>query len=477
VIVRRAVDAVDERLDATSFIRHNLRKVFPDHWSFMLGELALYSFVLLLLTGTFLSLFFVASPTTTTYRGPYPPLQGQEVSLAYESVLRLSLEVRAGLVMRQTHHWAALVFVASVTAHLVRVFFTGAFRKPRELSWIIGVTLLVAGIGAGFTGYSLPDDLLSGTGLRIIYSAVLSIPFVGTWLAYLFFGGEFPAPEMLSRLFVAHILLIPALITALLAVHLALVWHQTHTQFRPEGTAEDTVTGTPVWPKFALKSVGLAFMTFAVLAGLGGLVQINPIWLYGPFVPYSAPSPAQPDFYAGWLEGILRLWPNWEFHVFGHTIGTLFLPAVVVPGIIFTALALWPFIEARATRDTAIHHDAQRPREQPVRSGVGAAGIAFFVVLMLAGSNDVLAKYLQVEVDTLNGVLKVLVFTVPVVIGAMTWWVCRDLRDRDVAPIARPARTEFRRNVAGGFDEEEEHDASARAEPAVAAHGDREEPS
>jgi len=453
MIVRRLVDGVDERLDGTSFIRHNLRKVFPDHWSFMLGELALYSFALLLLTGTFLSLFFVASPATTVYQGPYEPLQGRDVSLAYESVLRVSFEVRAGLVMRQTHHWAALVFVASMTAHLVRVFFTGAFRKPRELSWLIGVSLLVAGIGAGFTGYSLPDDLLSGTGLRIIYSAVLSIPVIGTWLAYLFFGGEFPSPELIPRLFVMHILLIPAAITGLLSAHLALVWHQTHTQFRPKGTPEATVTGTPVWPKFALKSIGLAFMTFAVLAGLGGLAQINPVWLYGPFVPYSAPSPAQPDFYAGWLEGILRLWPNWEFQLFGHTIGELFLPAVVVPGIIFTALALWPFIEARARRDTAVHHDAQRPREAPVRSGIGAAGIAFFVLLMLAGSNDVLAKYLQVEVDTLNAVLKVLLFVVPAITGLITWWICRDLARRGAAPIARPTRVEFVRNAAGGFDE------------------------
>ncbi len=454
MIVRRLVDGIDERLDATSFIKHNLRKVFPDHWSFMLGELALYSFAMLLLTGIFLSLFFVASPAETIYRGPYPPMQGREVSLAYESVLRLSFEVRAGLVMRQTHHWAALVFMASVVAHLVRVFFTGAFRKPRELSWILGVTLLVAGIGAGFTGYSLPDDLLSGTGLRIIYSAVLSIPVAGTWLAYLLFGGEFPAPELLSRLFVMHILLIPALITGLLSAHLALVWHQTHTQFRPEGTAEGTVTGTPVWPKFALKSVGLAFMTFAVLAGLGGLVQVNPVWLYGPFVPYSASSPAQPDFYAGWLEGVLRLWPNWEFHLFGHTVGELFLPAVVIPGIIFTVLALWPFIEARATRDTAVHHDAQRPRDEPARSGIGAAGIAFFVLLMLAGSNDVLAQYLQVEVDTLNGVLKVLLFVVPAITGAITWWICRDLSARGSAPIRHPARSDLRRNAAGGFEEE-----------------------
>ncbi|MGZ5349971.1 MAG: cytochrome bc1 complex cytochrome b subunit [Actinomycetota bacterium] len=449
--MRRAVDGIDERLDATSFVKRNLRKVFPDHWSFMLGELALYSFVLLILTGIFLSFFYVASSSETVYLGPYAPMHGQTVSQAYGSVLRLSFEVRAGLVMRQTHHWAALIFMASVVAHVVRVFFTGAFRKPREISWLIGIGLLIGGIAAGFSGYSLPDDLLSGTGLRIIYSAVLSIPVVGTWLAFLLFGGEFPSPELLPRLFVMHILLIPLLLLSLLGAHLALVWHQTHTQFRGPGTSEDTVTGIPVWPRFALKGIGVAFMTFAVIAMLGGLAQINPVWLYGPFVPYTAPAPAQPDFYVGWLEGLLRLWPNWEFTLFGRTIGELFLPAVVVPGIIFTALALWPFAEARVRRDTAIHHYAQRPREAPVRSGVGAAGITMFIVLTLAGSNDVLAKYLQIEVDTLNSILLVLVFVLPVVVGLLTFWICRDLARRDARPID-PPRVALRREADGGFE-------------------------
>jgi quinol---cytochrome-c reductase cytochrome b subunit len=462
VIIRRAVDGLDERLDATSFLKRNLRKVFPDHWSFMLGEVALYSFTLLLLTGIFLSFFYVASPESTTYLGPYAPLHGATVSQAYASVLRITFDVRAGLVMRQTHHWAALVFMAALVAHVVRVFFTGAFRKPRELSWLVGVGLLISGIGAGFTGYSLPDDLLSGTGLRIIYSAVLSIPLVGTWLAFLFFGGEFPSPELLPRIFVMHILLIPLLIMALLGSHLAMVWHQTHTQFRGPGRTEDTVTGTPVWPRFAMKGVGLAFATFAVLTLLGGLFQINPVWFYGPFVPYTAPSPAQPDFYVGWLEGLLRLWPNWEFHLFGHTIGELFLPAVVVPGIIFTLLAIWPFLEARRRHDTALHHWAQRPREEPMRSGIGAGGITFFIVLMLAGSNDVLAKFLQIEVDTLNTVLKVCVFVLPVVVGAIVFVVCRDLKRRDPHPVGAPTRVTFRRTASGGFEEEhDEQDAPA----------------
>jgi ubiquinol-cytochrome c reductase cytochrome b subunit len=456
VILRRAVEGLDERLDGTSFLKRSLRKAFPGHWSFLLGEVTLYAFVLLILTGIFLTFFYVASSAPTTYRGPYPPLRGQTVSQAYASVLRISFEVRSGLVMRQMHHWAALVFMWSMVAHLVRVFFTGAFRKPREISWAIGVSLLVGGIGAGFTGYSLPDDLLSGTGLRIIYSAVLSIPFAGTWLAFLFFGGEFPSPELLPRLYILHVLLIPLILLTLLGAHLTLVWHQTHTQFPGPGKTEDTVTGTPVWPRFALKGVAVTFLTWAVLALLGGLFQINPIWLYGAFVPYEAPSPAQPDFYAGWLEGILRLWPNWELHLFGHTVGNLFFPAVVLPGIVFAVLALWPFLEAGVTKDHEAHNFAQQPREAPVRSAVGAAGITWFVVLMLAGSNDVLAKYLQVEVDTLNSWLKIFVFVLPPVAGLATYRICRDLGRKGARPIHAPARVTFSRNATGGFDEEPE---------------------
>ena len=455
MIVERLVRGIDDRLDGTSFLKRNLKKVFPDHWSFMLGEIALYAFVLLVLTGIFLTFFFVASPQEVTYSGPYEPMQGQTVSAAYDSVLRITFEVRAGLVMRQTHHWSALLFMAAAVAHLLRVFFTGAFRRPRELSWIVGVLLLVTGIGAGFTGYSLPDDLLSGSGLRIIYSAVLSIPFVGSWLAFLFFGGEFPSPELLSRLFVLHVLLIPLGIMALLGAHLGMVWHQTHTQFPAVGRSEDTVTGTPVWPKFALKSIGLALVTWGVATLLGGLVQINPVWLYGPFVPYNASSPAQPDLYAGWLEGLLRLWPNWEFVILGHTIGELFLPAVVVPGIIFTVLGAWPFIEGRLTNDREWHHYSQRPRDAPVRSGLGAAGLTFFTVLTLAGSNDVLAKFLQIEVDSLNEVLRFALFVLPAVAGFVAYRICRDLGKTDPHPIRRPARSRVKRSASGGYEPDE----------------------
>ena len=468
--VEGVVEGADERLDGSSFISRNLTKVFPDHWSFMLGELALYSFILLILTGIFLSFFYVASPDLMTYSGSYEPMFGQQVSAAYNSVLRLTFDVPAGLVMRQTHHWAALVFLAAIVAHMLRVFFSGAFRKPREMSWMMGVSLMLMGIGAGFTGYSLPDDLLSGTGLRIVYSVVESIPLVGTWLAFMLFGGEFPDAALLPRLFVAHIFLVPLALLGLLSAHLAIVWHQTHTQKPGPGRTEDTVEGTPVWPKFALKSIGIAFFTWGTLVLMGGIFQINPVWLFGQYVPYSGPSPAQPDYYAGWLEGLLRLFPNWEFTIFGYTIGELFLPGVVIPGIIFTILALWPFLEAKVTKDHDWHNFAQRPREVPVRTAIGVAGIAFMTVLLLAGSNDVLAKFLGVEVDTLNSVLKVLVFVAPVVAGTVALRIGQDLHRRDPHPIGGRARMVVTRNEAGGFDGTHEVDN----EPA--AVGDRSAP-
>src|SRR5438876_6672023 len=222
---------IDERLGLAAWARAGLRKVFPDHWSFLLGEVALFCLVVLVLTGVFLTLFYVPDATSVTYSGPWAPLRGQSVSAAFDSVMRLSFEIRSGLVMRQIHHWAALVFLAAIVVHLCRVFFTGAFRRPREINWIVGVTLLLLAMGNGFTGYSLPDDLLSGTGLRIAYSIVLSIPVAGEWLAFLIFGGEFPTKEIVSRLFVIHVLIIPVAIAVLLTVHLAILVRQKHTQF------------------------------------------------------------------------------------------------------------------------------------------------------------------------------------------------------------------------------------------------------
>ncbi|MBA3575427.1 MAG: cytochrome bc complex cytochrome b subunit, partial [Pseudonocardiales bacterium] len=213
---------LDDRVGLARLARQNMRKVFPEHWSFMLGEIALYSFIVLLLSGVFLSFWFDPSMTEIEYQGSYVPLRGLEMSSAYATTLDLSFEVRGGLLMRQIHHWAANLFLAAMLVHMLRIFFTGAFRRPRELNWLVGIGLLTLALAMGITGYSLPDDLLSGTGLRILYSAALSIPFVGPYLAFLLFGGEFPTETIVSRLFVFHVMLLPALLIGGILTHLAI---------------------------------------------------------------------------------------------------------------------------------------------------------------------------------------------------------------------------------------------------------------
>jgi ubiquinol-cytochrome c reductase cytochrome b subunit len=273
---------VDERIQVATPLRGLLNKVFPDHWSFLLGEIALFSFIVLLLSGVFLTLFFDPSMKEIAYDGAYPALRGTEMSAAYASSLDLSFAVRGGLFMRQMHHWAALLFMASMVVHMARVFFTGAFRKPREANWVIGITLFLLGFLAGFTGYSLPDDGLSGTGLRIASAIMLSIPVVGTWVSASIFGGEFPGELIIGRFYIAHVLLIPGGLLALISVHLGLVFKQKHTQWPGPGRTNSNVVGERMFPRYALKQGGFFMAVFGVISLMAGLFQINPIWLFGP---------------------------------------------------------------------------------------------------------------------------------------------------------------------------------------------------
>jgi ubiquinol-cytochrome c reductase cytochrome b subunit len=397
---------------------------------------------------------------TVTYHGPYQALDGQAISRAYGSVLRLSFEVRAGLVFRQIHHWAALVMVGAVAVHAARVFFTGAFRKPREVNWVLGVLLLLLTLGIGFAGYSLPDDLLSGTGLRIAYSVALSIPGFGPYLAFLFFGGEYPAPDILNRLFVLHVFILPAAIAAVMGAHLAIVWRQKHTHFPGDGRTETNIQGERLWPRYTLKSIGLFFILAAVLSLLGGLAQINPVWLYGPYTAHIVSGGSQPDWYLGWLEGALRLWPNWEIRAFGFEIANPFFPGVILPGILFTGIFLWPAIEQRITGDRAAHDLLNFPREVPFRTALGAAVITFMVILTLAGGNDVMAAALNVSVMTVTRALRALILVLPVVAYAIAYGMARELKVRRLHPVRGPRATVIRRTTSGGFDAEEEPPAA-----------------
>lgn len=429
--MRRLLKGIDQRLGTAKVTRALLNKVFPDHWSFLLGEVALYSFLILVGTGIYLTLFFDPSQEEVLYSGSYIPLQGIEMSRAYASALDISFSVRSGLIIRQVHHWAALVFVAAIVFHLLRTFFTGAFRKPRELNWVIGITLLILAYVNGFTGYSMIDDQLSGTGLRIGYSIVLSIPLVGPWLSSLLLGGEFPGADIISRLFVFHILIVPVLIGVLIALHMAILVRQKHTQFPGRRRREDNVVGYRLWPVYAVKAVSVFFLTAAVLAALGGLVQINPIWLFGPFRPADVSSASQPDWYLGWLEGALRLMPAWELRAPPFEIPNPFYPALLLAGLTFGVLYAWPWLEARFTGDREVHHLLDRPSERPVRTSIGVAGLTFYGLLFIAGSDDVLAVWLDVSVNAVVRLLQAATIILPILAFFITRGVInRKLRRR-----------------------------------------------
>jgi ubiquinol-cytochrome c reductase cytochrome b subunit len=423
---------LDKRLGSNRFLSRSLSKVVPDHWSFMLGEIALYSFIVILLTGTYLTLFFKPSMVEVVYQGSYVPLKGIEMSEAYASSLDISFDVRGGLLIRQMHHWAALIFVAAVSVHLLRIFFTGAFRKPRELNWIIGVVLLTLALGAGFSGYSLPDDLLSGTGLQIARGIVQAIPIIGTWGAFLLFGGQFPGDDFISRIYSVHILLIPGLILALVTVHLMMVWVQKHTQFPGPGRTNNNVVGYPLMPVYMAKAGGFFFIVFGIIALLGGLVSINPIWIFGPYTPDQVSAGSQPDWYIGWLDGMLRTMPNWETAIGGITISwNIFIPAVVLPGIIFTAMALYPFLEAWVTGDKREHHLLDRPRNAPVRTAIGVMSLTFYMLLWIGGANDIIATTFNLSINSITWFLRVALFVVPPLAFVFAKRVCLGLQRKD----------------------------------------------
>ncbi|MFI6450856.1 cytochrome bc complex cytochrome b subunit [Streptosporangium amethystogenes] len=427
---------VDDRIGAGNFLRRNLRKIFPDHWSFLLGEIALYSFIILLLTGTFLTFFFKPSMGHVEYTGSYGPLQGVMMSEAYASSLAISFDVRGGLLMRQMHHWAALLFIGGMMVHALRVFFTGAYRKPRELNWLIGVLLLTLALAAGLTGYSLPDDLLSGAGLRITEGVAISLPLVGTWITFFLFGGEYPGVDIVSRFYSLHILLIPGILLALISAHMILMWVQKHTQMPGKGRTNENVVGAPFYPAFMVKAGAYFMFTFGVIALLGTFAQINPIWLYGPYTPADISAGSQPDFYMGFLEGSLRLMPAWEINVLGFTLPmSVLIPALVPMGIVMTGLALYPFIEQWVTGDRREHHVVDRPRNNPHRTSIGISAMTFYGVLWLLGANDEIAAFFQVSLNWTTYVGRVLIFAGPAIAYYVTYRICLGLQRADAAII------------------------------------------
>ena len=440
-IAARQAHEIDTRYHPSAALRRQLNKVFPTHWSFLLGEIALYSFIVLLITGVYLTLFFDPSMTEVTYNGVYQPLRGVGMSRAYESALNISFEVRGGLFVRQIHHWAALMFAASIMVHLARVFFTGAFRRPREANWVIGSLLLILSMFEGYFGYSLPDDLLSGIGLRAALSSItLGLPVVGTWLHWALFGGDFPGTALIPRLYALHVLLLPAVILALIGLHLALVWFQKHTQFPGPGRTEHNVVGVRVMPVFAFKSGAFFAAIVGILGLMGGLLQINPIWNLGPYMPSQVSAGSQPDFYMMWPDGLQRLWPAWELYIGHHTVPATVAVALIM-GLVFILLTIYPFLEKRFTGDRAHHNLLQRPRDAPVRTAIGAMAISFYLVLTLAAMNDIIALEFHISLNATTWIGRIGMVILPPLVYTITYRWCLGLQRSDRSVLEHGVET------------------------------------
>ena len=442
---------LDDRFGGARGIRQLLKKVFPDHWSFMLGEIALYSFIILLLSGTFLAFFFVPSANDVIYQGSYVKLDGIRMSEAYQSTLNISFDIRGGLLIRQIHHWAADLFMASLIVHMLRNFFTGAYRKPREVTWLLGVVIFTLGLLEGLFGYSLPDDQLSGAGLRIFEGVLQGIPIVGTYAAFFLFGGPYPGTAIIPRMYIIHVLLIPGILLALIGAHVVLVFYQKHTAMPAKNQTDVIETGQPFYPYFLAKTTAWFFFVFAAIAVLSTFAQINPIWQYGPYTPVAISSASQPDFYMGFLEGSLRMMPAWEWNFLGHTISfSVLIPFAVPAGIIFGGLTFWPFFERWATGDKSYHHVNDRPRDAPIRTATGIAAVVFYGILWAEGANDVIADKVQIPLYTVTWIARILIFVGPAFAFYVTRRICLGLQRKDKEMLEHGLETGIIRQMPNG---------------------------
>jgi len=430
------------------------RRTVPSRWSFLLSAISSACLVVLLITGVFLTIYYTPSNALVRYQGPYPLLRGVEMSEAFASTMRISFEVPGGLLMRQAHHWAALLLPAVLLVQLLNAFFTGRFRKPRRWQWVLLFGIFVAALLGGWSGYALPDDMLAGTGLRIFQGVILGIPLIGTALSMLIFGGEFPG-TVLANLYPIHVVVAPAGLVLLAIALLHLAWKCRPPQVLGPGRTADNVVGLPIWPAMAIRWMGMFLITVGLLAVNAALVDISPVWRQGPSSPAAAGAGSQPDWYTAFLDGALRLMPpDWELTVFDRT-WTL---AVIVPLAAVTAFFLivvaYPYLEQWVTKDHADHHVLDRPRNTPVRTGVGVAGVVFYSTLWAAASADLIATQFHLSFNAVIHVLQVVVLLGPGLGFFVAHTACRTLRAAEHERLVHGAESgQILRSPSGGYVE------------------------
>jgi len=437
---KQVYDWFDSRLDLENG-QTFLGKAFPAEDSFLLGEVAVFCFLLLILTGVFLGFFYEPSTSDVEYDGPVAEFQGEEMPEAFVSVLHITYAVPFGMFIRRLHHWAAHLFVASIGLHMLRVFFTGAYRNPREPNWIVGTGLAVLAMGAAYTGYALPFDEFAATATGIGYNLTVSIPLVGDFLGEIVFGGEFPTSATIPRLYFLHVLIIPLAIMGLLAIHMYILIRQKHTEAPREDDIETgservdreddgVIVGLPAFPNQAAVSAVVFFLTAAVLSLLAGLLPVHNVAEYGPNDPASTPALIMPDWFLMWVYGFLKLLPGIAVDIGPVHINSEFLGGIVLPGLVFGAILVWPFVD-RTPEPT---HFTVDPLERPWQTAVGVAAVAFVMIASIAGMNNILAnQVLNSSTNVVNPVLTAALLLVPPLFGAITYLL---LRDGDGSPPA-----------------------------------------
>ncbi|MFB6139812.1 MAG: cytochrome bc complex cytochrome b subunit [Halosimplex sp.] len=446
---------VDDRLDLESD-RDLLGKAFPAEDSFLLGEVALFCFLVLVLTGVFLGFFFEPSTSDVTYQGSVARFQGQDVPEAFVSVLNITYDVPFGMLIRRMHHWAAHLFIASLALHMLRIFFTGAYRNPREPNWLVGTGLAVMSMGAAYTGYALPFDEFASTATGIGYNLAKSIPLVGATFSKLIFGGSYPSSATIPRFYFLHVLIIPLTIAGLLAVHMVILVRQKHTEAErdgdvpgpePDGTAGDggtavgaegaadprtavdreddsVVVGLPAFPNQAAVSAVVFFLTLATLSLLAGFLPVHNVAAYGPNDPAGTPNLIMPDWFLMWVYGFLKLLPSWlSVHVplLGE-INAEFVGGILAPTLVIGVVAAWPFIDYY--RDP--EHFALNPLDRPRQTAVGVFGVTFIMIASIAGMNNIAAEVLGTETGPVNAVLWWAIVGWPTLCAGITYALLRD---------------------------------------------------
>lgn len=414
---------LDERLHIGRFRRRFLTKAFPVHDSYILGELALFSFATLVITGVFLALFYIPSTSKVIYDGALLNYRGKSLPEAFASVIYITYDLPMGMLIRQVHHWAANIFIASISLHMLRVLFTGAYRKPREVNWIIGIVLINLAIVSAFSGYTLPYDQFAATAATIGYNVFSSPPIVGEYIGNAVFAGGFPSQAAIPRLYSFHLLL-AALIAVTIGLHMTVLIKQRHTE-PPRAGDPKKLVGVPLWPNQAFASAMYLFALLAFLFLLGGFLSPHNIAVYGPEDPTTTPTNIAPDWYLMWLFGLLKLVPSaWGITIGGIIIKTEFIGGVLLPGVIWTAIVLLPFIDRSEREENFIAN----PLDRPFPTALGVLIVTFLLSLAIGGQNDRIAAFLGLGIREANLILFAAIILASFLAGALTYAILRRRR-------------------------------------------------